>query len=51
MDIFKHTQKPRGNGTVNCQVLFEEMMLGPFPQLGNVVLTDVLCKWQLLWTA
>lgn len=37
MDIFKHTHKQRGNGTVILDVLFGEMMLGPFPQLGNVV--------------
>lgn len=33
----KHTQKQRGNGTVILDVLSGEMMLGPFPQLGNIV--------------
>lgn len=35
MDFCKHTQKQRGNGTVILDVLSGEMMLGPFPQLGN----------------
>jgi len=37
MDFCKHTQKQRGNGTVILDVLSGEMMLGPFPQLGNIV--------------